>query len=72
MKFESDFVPTEKEVISRTCPECGNKLIVRKNAQTKQLFVACTQYPECKFADKIEIESKNQTNFFDIIEGKKI
>ena len=64
MKFESDFVPENKKIINRICPKCGNKLIVRENSLTKHLFLSCTQYPECKFADSIEIESKNQMKLF--------
>jgi ssDNA-binding Zn-finger/Zn-ribbon topoisomerase 1 len=64
VKFESDFIPENKKIINRTCPKCENKLIVRKNSLTGKFFISCTQYPDCKFADGIDIESKDQMKLF--------
>lgn len=64
MKFESDFIAKNQKIINRDCPKCGNKLIIRENSLTKHLFISCTQYPGCRFADGIEIESKNQMKLF--------
>ncbi|MGN1000749.1 MAG: type I DNA topoisomerase [Bacilli bacterium] len=35
-----------------TCPNCGNKLVVRKGKYGE--FVACSNYPECKYIKKEE------------------
>lgn len=31
------------------CPECGSKLIVRKNKKTRNEFLGCSSFPHCKF-----------------------
>ena len=38
------------------CPECGNPLVVRKGRYGE--FVACSNYPECKYIKK---EKKEET-----------
>ena len=38
------------------CPECGNPLVIRKGRYGE--FVACSNYPECKYIKKEETEEK--------------
>ena len=40
------------EETGETCPECGNPLVVRKGRYGS--FVACSNYPECKYIKKEE------------------
>lgn len=30
------------------CPDCGSKMLSRKNRQSGESFWGCTKYPECK------------------------
>lgn len=39
-----------------TCPECGNSLVVRKGRYGE--FIACSNYPTCKYVKKEEKEVK--------------
>ena len=38
------------------CPECGNPLVIRKGRYGE--FTACSNYPECKYIKKEEVEVK--------------
>lgn len=38
------------------CPECGNALVIRKGKYGE--FIACSNYPECKYIKKEEQEEK--------------
>ena len=42
------------------CPECGSALVVRKGRYGE--FVACSNYPECKYIKKEEVEVKEIMN----------
>ena len=45
-----------QEKLGRQCPECGGDLIVKFGRFGK--FIACSNYPNCKFTDKTEEEKK--------------
>jgi DNA topoisomerase-1 len=40
---------TEPEKIGRSCPKCGNELIVKWGRFGK--FISCSNYPECKYTE---------------------
>lgn len=42
-----------------TCPECGGKMISRKNASTGQRFWGCKRYPECKGTRNTDGEARS-------------
>jgi ssDNA-binding Zn-finger/Zn-ribbon topoisomerase 1 len=46
------------------CPECKNstKLILRQNSYTSEFFIACPNYPECKFTKPLSEELKMRLN----------
>jgi DNA topoisomerase I len=44
------------EKLSRNCPECGGDLLVRFGRYGK--FIACNNYPNCKYTEKTEEEKK--------------
>ena len=44
------------ESTGETCPECGSPLVIRKGKYGE--FVACSNYPECKYIKKEEKEIK--------------
>lgn len=46
----------EPEKTGETCPECGNELVVRNGRYGE--FVACSNYPTCKYVKKDEEEIK--------------
>jgi len=53
------FAHMEKEEPKETgekCPECGNPLVIRKGKYGE--FVACSNYPECKYIKKESHEKK--------------
>jgi DNA topoisomerase I len=37
--------------VGRTCPECGQELVIRKGKYGQ--FIACSNYPECKYHENI-------------------
>lgn len=43
----------EAEQTGENCPECGNPLVIRTGRYGE--FVACSNYPECKFIKKEEV-----------------
>ena len=44
------------ETTGETCPECGSSLVIRKGKFGE--FVACGNYPECKYIKKEKQEVK--------------
>lgn len=58
-RVESAFDDMEKKASEETgevCPECGNPLVIRNGRYGE--FVACSNYPECKYIKKEEPEVK--------------
>ncbi len=43
-----EFPNNKNETLSYVCPNCGNKLILRKS-KFNRYFVGCSNYPKCKF-----------------------
>ena len=53
--IDNAFKNMEKKPLEETgelCPNCGNPLVIRKGKYGK--FVACSNYPECKYIKKEE------------------
>ncbi len=60
-KVEEAFAKMEKkapEQIGEQCPECGSELVIRNGRYGK--FIACSNYPECKYIKKEEKENSPQ------------
>lgn len=58
-RVKDAFSDMEKKAPKETgeiCPECGNKLVVRKGKYGE--FVACSNYPECKYIKKEEVKEE--------------
>ena len=58
-RVKDAFSDMEKKAPTETgevCPECGNPLVVRKGRYGE--FVACSNYPECKYIKKEVVEVK--------------
>ena len=58
-RVESAFDDMKKKAPEETgevCPECGNPLVIRNGRYGE--FVACSNYPECKYIKKEEPEVK--------------
>ena len=58
-RVKDAFSDMEKKAPAETgevCPECGNPLVVRKGRYGE--FVACSNYPECKYIKKEVVEVK--------------
>ena len=56
-RVEDAFTDMKKkgpETTGEICPNCGNPLVVRKGKYGE--FVACSNYPECKYIKKEEVE----------------
>lgn len=51
----SDMEKKAPEETGEKCPECGNPLVIRKGRYGE--FVACSNYPECKYIKKEEKEN---------------
>jgi DNA topoisomerase-1 len=45
-----------QEKLGRNCPDCGGELIMKFGRFGK--FIACTNYPECKYTEKTDSEKK--------------
>ncbi len=50
----------EAEQTGENCPDCGSPLVIRSGRYGE--FVACSNYPECKFIKKEEVEIKEICN----------
>lgn len=46
------------EKLGRNCPDCGGELIMKFGRFGK--FIACTNYPTCKYTEKTESEKKEE------------
>ena len=58
-RVEKAFDDMEKKAPVETgeaCPECGSPLVIRKGRYGE--FTACSNYPECKYIKKEEVEVK--------------
>ncbi len=58
-RVKDAFSDMEKKAPKETgeiCPECGNKLVVRKGKYGE--FVACSNYPECKYIKKEDVREE--------------
>ena len=58
-RVKDAFTDMEKkapEQTGETCPNCGNPLVVRKGKYGE--FVACSNYPECKYVKKEEVHEE--------------
>ena len=56
-RVKGAFTDMEKKAAEETgesCPECGNPLVIRKGKYGE--FVACSNYPECKYIKKEEVQ----------------
>ncbi len=56
-RVKNAFSDMEKKAAEETgdmCPECGKPLVVRRGKYGE--FVACSNYPECKYIQKEEVE----------------
>ena len=56
-RVEEAFTDMEKKAPEETgenCPECGNPLVIRKGKYGE--FVACSNYPDCKYIKKEKVE----------------
>ena len=51
----TDMEKKEPEKTGEVCPNCGNPLVIRKGKYGE--FVACSNYPECKYIKKSEKET---------------
>ncbi len=49
-KDEAD--PKTVEALSRPCPECGSKLVLRRSVYGE--FIGCSNYPKCKYTAKTD------------------
>jgi len=51
-------IPSQKiaKPTGEKCPECGNELVIRKGRYGE--FIACSNYPKCKYTRPIEEEVK--------------
>ena len=55
-------VERHREIITdRVCPECGGQLELKRSKFGK--FIACTNYPDCKYTDKSDEEKQLQADF---------
>ena len=61
----------EPEKTGEVCPECGGELVIRKGKYGE--FIACSNYPTCKYIKKEEKEKKEVKEICDCIKcGSKI
>jgi len=49
------------------CPKCRDgKLIKRTNKIAKEDFLGCSEYPKCKYTQKIESSEEDIKDSFDV------
>ncbi len=57
LEEKEESVGRHREILhDRKCPECGHDLEMKRSRYGK--FIACTNYPDCKFTDKTDEEKK--------------
>ncbi len=39
--------------VTKSCPKCGEPLVIRTNRQTGQEFLGCSQYPRCTHTEEL-------------------
>ncbi len=44
-----------QETVEKPCPDCGGELVIKWGRAGK--FIACTQYPECRYTEPLESEA---------------
>ena len=44
--------------IVKDCPECGESMLVRENAETNEEVIGCSQYPKCRYTEELPIYLK--------------
>jgi len=55
-----DIEPEAGMVIKNECPQCGSELIIRKNDQSGDFFLGCSDFPKCRYTAEINIPSEGQ------------
>lgn len=40
--------------LARECPDCGRELKLRRNRTERSLFVGCSDFPRCRFAESYD------------------
>ncbi len=53
---KTETVKKEEEKLDRKCPECGGDLVLKYGRFGK--FIACSNYPTCKYTEKTDEEKK--------------
>jgi len=56
LKAKDKTVEKKQEKLDRQCPDCGGDLVVKFGRFGK--FIACSNYPQCKFTEKTDEEKK--------------
>ncbi|MCB1059779.1 MAG: type I DNA topoisomerase [Calditrichaeota bacterium] len=54
-KNRQELKKATQETIEKPCPECGGELVIKWGRAGK--FIACTNYPECKYTEPLEAEA---------------
>ena len=49
--------------IKNRCPQCSRHLVERTNRKTKERFVGCTGYPQCKYTEPWSIAQQMYNTF---------
>lgn len=49
----------DEDITIWDCPQCGGKLVKRKNRSTGESFLGCDNYPKCKYTQPLEPEEDN-------------
>ncbi|MEX0595107.1 MAG: topoisomerase DNA-binding C4 zinc finger domain-containing protein, partial [Candidatus Paceibacterota bacterium] len=62
LKDKEKTVDRHREIITdKPCPECGGQLELKRSKFGK--FIACTNYPECKYTEQSDEEKQLQSDF---------
>jgi DNA topoisomerase-1 len=44
---------TGERTVSKLCPECGKRLVIRTNRETGREFLGCSQWPQCTHTEPL-------------------
>ena len=55
LEIEINKVSPTQEKVERLCPKCGSKLVFRTGKYGA--FIGCSDYPKCKYAEKVKKKS---------------
>ena len=46
----------DERAAAKNCPACGQRQVIRRNGETGEEFLGCSQWPACGFTEPLPID----------------